>query len=222
MSEPQEGFRRGLGGVSWRWQILALHEDLWQAAAALPDDFEPTAWDTLLLDALDLLPEVGPALVLASAAVETRIESALDVLASELGVPTGLWDWLNGRGSSPRRGPTLVEQADSLLRDVAGHSLKDDRRLWDAFQDLRKARNSFVHEGAAKIDGVVVTAERAHAFLPLAGEIIEWIERLLPDGHQRPRYEAEGERFVEVTKWMTKPSPDAVAPEASTAVDHDR
>jgi hypothetical protein len=204
--EPQDGFRRGLGGVSWQWQLFGLRKEVWLAAGGLSDSFAPTAWDTLFLDALDLLPEVGPALVLLLAAVETRLETALDLLAREQTVDAKLWEWLNGRGRGRRRGPTLAEQADSLLEAVAGHSLKEDERLWNAFQDLRKARNSFVHDGQAAVDGVLVTADRASGLVRIVGEIIDWVEQLLPSQHRRPRYEGEGEQFLQLTKWMTSPS----------------
>jgi hypothetical protein len=206
--EPQEGLRRGLGSVTWRWQLFGLREDLWLVAGQLPDDFQPTAWDTLLLDALDLLPDVGPTIVLLLAAIETRLETALDLLASRRGVDDKLWAWLNGRAPGPRRGPQLFEQAESLLEIVSGHSLAEDERLWNGFQDIRKARNSFVHEGHAAIDRVPVTSARASSLIPLAAEIIDWIEGLLPPENRRPRDEREGEHFVEVTKWVMRSGPD--------------
>jgi hypothetical protein len=49
--------------------MLGVAQPLWQAVQDLPDDFDPTAWDTLLLDALDALPEVGPSIVLASSSL---------------------------------------------------------------------------------------------------------------------------------------------------------
>jgi hypothetical protein len=210
--EPKEGLRRGLGGVSWTWQLFGLRADLWEAAGALSDDFEPTAWDTLLLDAVDLLPEIGPAIVLAFAAIETRIDRALDVLASQAGLGDEVWEWITQREGDYRKEPSMTEQVDSLLKAVSGHTLKEDGRLWEAFQNVRQARNTFVHEGRARIGQQPLTSERASQLVALSGDVIEWIERLLPDGHQRPRYEAEGERFVQLTKWMTRTSDDAPPP----------
>jgi hypothetical protein len=213
--EPKEGLRRGLGGVSWRWQLFGLRPDLWKAAAALPNDFEPTAWDTLLLDAVDLLPDVGPAIVLAFAAIETRIDRALDVLAAQAGLSDELWEWITQREGDYRKEPSMTEQVDSLLKAVSGHSLKEDGRLWEAFQNVRQARNTFVHEGRARIGPQALASERASQLVALSGDIIDWIEGLLPDGHQRPRYQAEGERFVQLTKWMTRTPDDAPPPETA-------
>lgn len=211
--EQEEGLKRGLGGISSTWKFFAIREDLWLAAAEVPDEFAPAAWDTLFLDALDLVPEVGPALVLLLAAVETRLESALDLQADAQSVNADLWAWLNGRGTSRRRGPTLVEQADSLLASVSGRTLKEDERLWRAFQDLRKARNSFVHSGVAEVDGVAVAPDQVSGLIPLVGEILDWIEQLLPADKRRPRYDAEGEQFVQMTKSLIERAPEHQAPD---------
>jgi hypothetical protein len=93
---------------------------------ALPDEFEVTPWDTLFLDALDLLPEVGPALVLTYTALETRVESALDVLAPESDISEEFWRWIRDRQSDWRAEPSVADHLDQVLRELGGRSLKDE------------------------------------------------------------------------------------------------
>jgi hypothetical protein len=185
--EHEDGLYRRRNGAQFEWHALAIPPSLWEAAfTELPTNYQPPPWSTLILDAFSLLPEVGPAMVLASAAIETRIRSALDVLARQAGIDKAFWTWLMERGGAYFKEPSIGEQLDQVLRGIAGASLKDDNRLWEGYQNLRKARNSFAHEGRSSIGGVHVTRERAGELLALAQEIVEWIESLLPPEEHAP------------------------------------
>jgi hypothetical protein len=76
---------------------------------------------------------------------------------------------------------------DLLLRVMTGHSLKEEGRLWEAFQNLRSARNAFAHEGRAVLGGVEVTPEKAAELIGHAKAIADWVERLLPVERKRPK-----------------------------------
>jgi hypothetical protein len=150
---------------------------------------------------MDLDVELGPSLVLAATAVETRVATALDLLASDK-VDDDLWAWINERGDDYTKIPTIAEQLDQLLKSLGGRSLKDDPRLWQAGVHLRQARNSFVHDGRAalgKKTKTLVTRTKARELVAQAGEIIDFIEALLPEDSRRPRLQND----VEVT--TTKP-----------------
>jgi hypothetical protein len=206
-----EGIVRARNSVRWRVKLLALRPSLWEEAEALDEDFEPTAWDTLLLDALDLLPEIGPVLVLAYTALETRIENALDVLAPRSRLSAEFWAWIRDRGGDWRAQPSVADQLDHLLRELGGRSLKDEPELWQAFRDLHKARNSFVHQGRAVIGDQSVTSERVGQLLALTGTIIDWIEELLPEDERRPRYSREDEKVVQITRMLQNPEAGTTA-----------
>lgn len=104
-------------------------------------------WDRLLLDAIAILPDAGPAVVLATAALESLIGVALARLGHDSPrVPTTLWKRINDRGDW-RKEPSVTEQFDTLLRVLTDRSLKDEAKLWQDFAELRRLRNSFVHEG---------------------------------------------------------------------------
>src|SRR5262249_51631552 len=152
----------------------------------LPAQFSPGPWDRLLLDAESLLPEIGPALVLAFTAVETRIESALRILVPKEGPAAGLWAWIEKLDYW--RSPSVADQLNRILRALTGHSLLDEQKLWTGFNDLKRARNDFVHAGRASLP-----LERARELIDMAGEIIDWVEALLPPEERRPRYEGQGE-----------------------------
>jgi hypothetical protein len=160
------------------------------SAPALPPS------DELLLDAMHAMPHIGAAVVLAHTAIEVRIFSALNSLASTGRTTVGseMWTWINDRGS---KDPSVEEQLTDLLRILTGKSLKTEVTLWAAYTNLRKARNSFVHEGKAMLlDRSPVTKEKAHELLGGALAIVEWIETSLPELERAPRV-ATPERTIQ-------------------------
>lgn len=199
-----ELIRRRMGGVG-QWRLTALTADVWAQVLGLPDDYEPPVWQTLLLDAQALLPEVGPALVLAAGALETLIEGVLEILASRSGLAAGLWEWINDRGDY-RKEPSMEERFDVLLRSLSGKSLKDERELWEAFKNLKDARNSFAHTGRAEVVGraTPVTLEMAYEYVGKAGQIAAWTDALLPPEHRLPRLERPP--AIAATRVITEPA----------------
>jgi hypothetical protein len=188
--EPQEGLMRARVGATFTVELMGLPNSLWDRVHELPADYRATAWDELLLDAFARLPHVGAAIVLGFSALEVRIEAALNDLARLYGVRSEMWDWINDRGDY-RKEPSTLEQFDSLLKAVTGKSLKEESRLWDGLQHLRKARNSFAHDGIAVLGGIPVDAARATELLQMAAEIIDWVDLLLPAEFRRPRHDVE-------------------------------
>lgn len=183
---PQPGLfqRRFAASVSWR--VTGLDSTIWAKVRALPLDFTPPIWDTLLLDAEALLPDVGASIVLAYAGLETFIAWCLDQLAPLAHVPPDIWRWINVRERHEKE-PSVTEQYDQLLRIFTNKSLKDENQLWEAYKNLRDARHSFVHEGKPVVGGEVVTAELAAKIVGQAKAIVDWVELLLPDALRRPK-----------------------------------
>jgi hypothetical protein len=167
---------------------FALTGEMWGATRDVPFGFVPSPSDLLLLDSTSSLPDVGPALVLAMTAIETRITAALDILSMLHGIPPYMWKWVSDRGNSLKN-PASDEQLDSLLFAITRRSLKTaEPRLWEDFQHLRRARNGFVHAGRAMIGKEEVDASRAAMLIGSADKILDWIEELLPTAYRRPRH----------------------------------
>lgn len=169
------------------YHFVGVSREIWDILPDIHQDFRPPAWDALLLDADALLPDVGPAIVVAFAALESFIFWTLNQLATGR-MPPELWEWINDRGDW-RKEPSVSERFDILLRVAGGRSLTEAHELWEAFQNLRKARNAFMHEGRAHIGGAEVTAEQATNLVRHAHEIVDWVERLLPETLRRRRIE---------------------------------
>ncbi|TAK27087.1 MAG: hypothetical protein EPO40_18255 [Myxococcaceae bacterium] len=176
--------RRRLGG-HFSWKAVAVTRHVWERAASLPSEFDPTVWEILYQDAITLLPERGPALVMTAAALETMIAHALNVLAAGVTMPDKLWEWINDRDDY-RKEPSVEERYDDLLRIVAGKSLKDEKDLWITFKNIKNARNSFVHGGRPTIGNREVTVEETYDLVAKAANVVQWIEALLPETHRRP------------------------------------
>jgi hypothetical protein len=198
----EEGKHRSRNGAAWAMKCVGISGPLWQELAEY-DGRLVRPWDDLLLDAYEVLPRVGPAVVLAATAVETRLDTALDALAPGAGFDDNFWTWITDRKGQFYKEPSLVERADNLLEAVSGQSLKGESELWEGFQQLRAARNSFVHEGVAKIGDVPVEPRRAWQLIGRAQEIVDWIERLLPEDSQRPPLP---EAAVEIITPLTAPT----------------
>ena len=146
---------------------------------ALPVDFDIPVWDALRLDAQGALPSVGTAIVLAATSLEVFISTLLDKLAAKKGVSEHLWTWITDRNGRILQQPSVEEQFDVLLREFSGHSLKEDAALWEAFRNLETARNTFVHEGTARVGSAAITKEEAGKLVMQVDSIIarvrEWI-----------------------------------------------
>ena len=178
--------------ASWgqRIALSAIPPNSWDRIRDLPNLFFPARYDVLILDAHAALPDIGAAVVLSFTALETLIAAALERLVeTSSSVPENLWKWINDRGDW-RKEPSIVEQFDILLQVLSSTSLKDDPRLWEGFQNLKDARNSFVHEGDATIgkQKVAVTSPKAGELVAIADEIIWYVEALLPVEARMPRY----------------------------------
>ncbi len=162
--------------------FVTLENAVWQRTFELPSGFSPRPWDTVLLDAYGLLPDVGAAVVLAYAAIEMRIDDALVSLGRTASVSATFWNWVLSRDDNFTKQPSIVERLDVLLAEVGGRSLKDDPTLWQLFQRLRKARNSYAHAGVEVDAGEVVD------LLDGARRAMDFIEAQLPEVERRPEH----------------------------------
>ena len=98
-----------------------------------------------------------------------------------------LWKWVNNRENWLKE-PAPIEQFDILLMSFLGVSLKDNNDLWGHFKNLKHARNSFVHEGIAKIGKKPITEEEARILIVKANEIVIFVKNELPEELQWPEY----------------------------------
>ena len=177
---PEEnGLVRGHGRLGFSLAFAAVSPEVWDYVHSLPPSFEPPAWDGLRLDANNTIRHVGTAVVLAATCLEVFITHVLDSIAVKGAVPESLWRWINRRGDWLRE-PSTEEQFDTLLTILAGHSLKENLKLWEAFKNLRTARNTFVHEGMAKIGGKSVSEDDALTLVVRVNEIIALLRNWLP------------------------------------------
>jgi hypothetical protein len=187
----EEGLSPGRGGMKYDFPFTALNSQIWEAVHTL-EPFQPLpGWRNLLLEALEVLPNIGPSIVLTFTALEVFVSRLHDDLAERGRTDKKLWAWLTDRKNSGARAPRIEERFDFLNDLLLGKSLKSDHRLWEQFQKLRKARNAFAHGGTATIEGQPVTEEQAKAFIHSAGEIIEFMKRELPEDMLWPDFNFE-------------------------------
>jgi hypothetical protein len=184
--ERLEGlFRRVRGVFVSSGPVFALKLESWQELNAKAANYIPLTWDTLILDAYRLFPDPGPVVVLAMTAIETRIGTALDVLASKA-VPLDVWEWFTSGRRDKTKLPTVQEELDPILNRVAGVSLISNKDLWNSFNELRTARNNFAHQGKATINGKELDREHLGRLVNDAKRIVSWITDLLPPDHKPP------------------------------------
>jgi hypothetical protein len=213
--EKDESRRRALHSRKFSFAGIGCDPALWDMLFTLPPDFEGPPWHTLLLDAKAALPHVGTALVLAATALEVFIEELLNRLANATPIPGPLWNWINDRGEWQKQ-PSVEEQFDLLLKVLTGHSLKENNDLWEGFRHLRKARNSFVHEGVAKmLGGTMATLADAGALVSKAEGIISKVREWIPEQDRWPVFESKFE--FQFQKQLIKPAPDEKGAEPDDA-----
>ncbi len=173
------------------WQVSGITAGVWEQAVGQPSDFSPPIWDMLLLDARAQLPDVNTSVVLANAALETFINISLDILAEGSPVAPETWEWLTTRGDDWRKQPSTYENYDQVLFLLTGRSLRKEKTdLWTAFTKLKDARNSIVHRGRAVVrtgskKEREVSPGMAKKFVIDAGQIISWVETILPEERRR-------------------------------------
>jgi hypothetical protein len=177
--EVETGKVRRRGSRAYNFPLIWLDQDTWDEIIRHKSEFDPPAWETMLLDARNELPKIGPAIVLAATALEVFISKTLNQLATIKRVPPDLWRWINER-KDPDSRPKANEQFDELLKHVTGHSLKEEPKLWEFFQHLKAARNSFVHEGLARIGRNSVDVKQTDLLVLAAGNIISKVRGWLP------------------------------------------
>src|SRR5205823_5949027 len=95
---------------------------------------------------------------------------------------------------------------DQLLQAFTGRSLKDDPALWQSFKNLRDARNSFVHEGQARIGGTLVDADKTHELVAAAGRVLDWFDALLPEDQRRHPYMPEAGLTIQAAALYNPPA----------------
>lgn len=213
--QQEEGLLRGRGTISFAFSYIACSPELWDSVHSLAPDFEPPPWHALLIDSRGALPHVGTAVVLAAAALEVLVSDVLKHLFEQSAIPSDLWNWVIDRGDWQKE-PSVEEQYSTLLKVLCGHSLKEDNALWEAFKNLRTARNSFVHEGVPKIGGAAVTTAGALTLIGKADQIAEKLRSWLPESIQWPQFTHEVQ--IEFRKRLTgdpsENSNDGAAPAA--------
>jgi hypothetical protein len=69
--------------------------------------------------------------------------------------------------------------------------LKEEVPLWEAFKNLKTARNSFVHEGVARVGGVEINFDKAKALIKSASEIISKVREWIPADLHWPEFKHE-------------------------------
>ena len=126
---PDPTLFRVRSGGRVRFQLFGVTPAVWDEFKTMPPIFNASPWVVLLLDAGDLLPDLGASIAVSNAALELFSSWFSNELARRSPVPTELWKWINDRGDWYKE-PSVAERFDELLKVFTGHSLKEDAVLW--------------------------------------------------------------------------------------------
>lgn len=186
------------GGVSIKVPPMPfITADAWSGIKGLGEIYVPERWEELLTDAMGLMPAIGPASVLAYAALEIRIDTLADILARKVGIDPIFWKWIRSRPYLAQF--TTEEIAKKLFEIWAGGSLSQQSHLWAIFVELRKARNSFAHEGVPRnLAGQNLTIDAAATLLAGARQVLDWLDGLVPEEQRRPSLRLADKEHVEI------------------------
>jgi hypothetical protein len=148
---------------------------------------------------------------------EVFISVLLDRLASRQNLDQTLWEWTKERDGKWLQQPSVEEQFDVLLKYLTGHSLKEEAVLWEAFRNLRSARNSFVHEGEARVGNTALTKDSAAVLVARVNDIVAKVREWIPEEMRWPVPQAKV--TLEWTQMLIEPSNQAVQPTPDGAAD---
>lgn len=194
---------RGFFSAPKRITYSIVDETAWENIKCILPNYSPYIWETLLLNAQALLPDIGPAIVLAWTALETMIGDVNDDLASRANLPGSLWKWITDRNDY-RKEPSVDEQFTTLLEVFSGKSLKNQARLWEGYKQLKDARNTFVHEGhvAIRKGKQVITSQEAQELIKIANEIVMWVENETGTALRRPALSPLNEHKIHIHRML--------------------
>lgn len=166
----------GVAEGSWRTATVLSSED-WVAAAAPKGRGPLLQWETFLLEARRNLYSPAYAIVLADAAMELLANGAVSIIAKANGkdVPTRRRE--NGDIVLERRPTKLF---DNGLKSLVGISVKDNKPLWDAMDDVAQLRNDILHEGRFKPGETRVSPENLDRLINALWQVVELLEKYLP------------------------------------------
>jgi hypothetical protein len=173
----EKGLVRGRVHAPFKFQFTGLDEHSWAAVKRLSSTFQPHIWERLYLDALFLLPEVGPALTLAISAIETATDQMIEHRWK------GSTEELDKLFATNR----LPQRLDDVAKRLTGRSLKAEPVLWTAFDRLRRARNMAAHEGTPVLDGVLLTDTVAQEMILAIRPVLDWVEGLMAPAFRNHR-----------------------------------
>lgn len=182
----EQGLIRAITRKEFRFEFAALTPAVWNYVNDLTPAFRTPPWASLLVDATGAMPHIGTSVVLAATALEVFIYETLGRLAEKSDLSPDLWAWISDK-KDVTKAATVEEQYDILLKVLCGHSLKEEKALWDGFKHLKNARNKFVHDGVARIEGgPPINSAEALKLLQNAHSVIDKIREWLPDSLRWP------------------------------------
>lgn len=171
-----------------KMSVSAVTESSWKQVQELTESgSEPFTWETLYLDALSALPDHGAAITLTYASLENLINFALNILGP-VNLPPQVWQWIQSPSNDNdwRKEPSVSDMYTNVLKIICDKNLKDEEELWKCFTGIRRARNSYVHEGRLLDEQQkALSAQAVRDLVSGAQKIIEWIETLLPPDKRR-------------------------------------
>jgi hypothetical protein len=201
----QQGLVRQIHSRNFSFTLNIVTPEAWSNAQSLPPDFQPPTWDDIRLDAENSLPHIGTAIVLSAVALETFISQIVEALGSKNTKPPGLWTYVTNREDWYQL-PSVTDNFDSMLKLFTNHSLKDEPRLWEAFKNIKTARNEFVHRGIARIseDGPALTLQATEKLVGKMNEIIDKVRTWLPVEMQWPTFVYKNQVDIRSSFWRRK------------------
>ncbi len=134
-----------------------------------------------MLQAVDQLPSIGPAIVLSFAAFEQLVNS---VISSNI-PPTYTTRQRKAALSNKRSSP--VDRADLVLHELIGQTLRSRSDAWLAAEELAGLRNRYLHHGIAPAFEAQPAWFVAGQLLRRVSEGMLWLESFLPAEKRRDR-----------------------------------
>jgi hypothetical protein len=171
----EEGkYRRYIKPRAFGEALVFVSPAIWKDATELHAQWSPTSWTTVLMKGMAQQHEPGLSLSLAFLSLEILARHLVAEMTKEAPGNGAVWDWITKKA-------TTEDRFSDVLELLCGRTLKENRSLWSDFKLLKGIRDTYMHSGIPRANGIEISEADVPKYLQVAVDITDFIWNSLPE-----------------------------------------